>query len=148
LSKFVATDHSQTRHLDRWDRAGHRFIFGIAAMANLVVIAEGLSPESYSELERPAPLHDQDGPRQARERHKKQVVRCRQFETLKLLGEEVAEYEYRAVACEKAYQVSALRKKLVVEKGRMGLFEPRSVPLLHHQRPDLACLGDRDPGQR
>ena len=29
------TDFSQTRHLDRWDRAGHRFIFGIAAMANL-----------------------------------------------------------------------------------------------------------------
>ena len=30
------TDFTQTRHLDRWDRDGVRFIFGIAAMGNLV----------------------------------------------------------------------------------------------------------------
>src|SRR4051794_10539792 len=48
------TDFSQTGHLDRWDRAGHRFISGIDAMPNPVALAEGLSPERYSELERPA----------------------------------------------------------------------------------------------
>jgi Transposase DDE domain group 1 len=118
------TDFSQTRHLDRWDRAGHRFLFGIAAMANLVAIAEGLSPERYGELERPPRYTIQTVPRQARERHKEQVVRQRQFPTLKLLGEEVAEFEYAPVACEKAYRVVVLRKKLVVEKGQMWLFEP------------------------
>ena len=41
-----------------------------------------------------------------------------------MLGEEVAEFEYRPVACEKAYRVVVLRKKLVVEKGQMWLFEP------------------------
>jgi Transposase DDE domain group 1 len=118
------TDFSQTKHLDRWDRAGHRFIFGIAAMSNLVAIAEGLSPERYSELERPARYTIKTTPRQARERHKEQVVRQRQFDTLKLLGEEVAEFEYAPVACEKSYRVIVLRKKLVVEKGQMWLFEP------------------------
>jgi Transposase DDE domain group 1 len=118
------TDFSQTKHLDRWDRAGHRFIFGIAAMSNLVAIAEGLSPERYSELERPARYTIKTIPRQARERHKEQVVRQRQFDTLKLLGEEVAEFEYAPVACEKSYRVIVLRKKLVVEKGQMWLFEP------------------------
>jgi hypothetical protein len=118
------TDFSQTKHLDRWDRAGYRFIFGIAAMANLVAIAEGLSPERYSELERPARYTIKTIPRQARERHKEQVVRQRQFDTLKLLGEEVAEFEYAPVACEKPYRVIVLRKKLVVEKGQMWLFEP------------------------
>jgi hypothetical protein len=118
------TDFSQTKHLDRWDRAGHRFIFGIAAMANLVAIAEGLAPESYSELERPARYAIKTAPRQARERHKERVVRQRQFDTLKLLGEEVAEFEYRPVACGKAYRVIVLRKKLVVEKGQLWLFEP------------------------
>ena len=118
------TDFSQTRHLDRRDRAGHRFIFGIAAMANLVAIAEGLSPGRYSELERPARYTIKTAPRQARERHKEQVVRRRQFATLKLLGEEVAEFEYAPVACEKAYRVIVLRKRLVVEKGQLWLFEP------------------------
>jgi Transposase DDE domain group 1 len=118
------TDFSQTKHLDRWDRAGHRFIFGIAAMPNLVAIAEGLSPERYGELERPPRYTIKTTPRQARERHKEQVVRQRQFPTLKLVGEEVAEFDYPPVACEKAYRVIVLRKKLVVEKGQMWLFEP------------------------
>ena len=118
------TDFSQTRHLDRWDRAGHRFIFGIAAMPNLVAIAEGLTPETYSELERPARYTIKTAPRQSRERHKDRVVSERQFSTLKLLGEEVAEFEYRPVACEEAYRVVVLRKKLTVEKGQLWLFEP------------------------
>ncbi|MCA1694514.1 MAG: transposase, partial [Actinobacteria bacterium] len=118
------TDFSQTRHLDRWDRAGNRFIFGVAAMPNLVAIAEGLPPEKYDELERPARYTIETVPRQARERHKDRVVSGRQFSTLKLLGEEVAEFEYRPVACEKAYRVVVLRKKLVVEKGQLWLFQP------------------------
>jgi hypothetical protein len=118
------TDFSQTKHLDRWDRAGNRFIFGIDARSNLVAIAEGLSPENYSELERPTRDPIKTVPRQARERHKERVVREREFNTLKLLGEEVAEFDYRPVACEKAYRVVVLRKKLTVEKGQLWLFEP------------------------
>ncbi len=118
------TDFSQTRHLDRWDRAGNRFIFGIDAMPNLVARAEGLPAEEYSELERPARYTIETVPRQARERHKDRIVAERQFKTLKLVGEEVAEFEYRPVACEKAYRVVVLRKKLTVEKGQLWLFEP------------------------
>ena len=43
---------------------------------------------------------------------------------LKLVGEEVAEFEYRPVACGKAYRVVVLRKKRVVEKGQLWLFQP------------------------
>lgn len=118
------TDFSQTRHLDRWDRAGHRFVFGIDAMPNLVAIAEGLSPEEFSELERPARYTIKSAPRRARERHKERIVSERQFKTLKLVGEEVGEFEYRPVACEKPYRVIVLRKKLIVEKGQLWLFEP------------------------
>jgi hypothetical protein len=117
-------DFSQTRHLDRWDLAGVRFVFGIDAMPNLVARAEGLSAEGYSELERPTRYTIQTVPRQARERHKGRVVSERQFKTLKLVGEEVAESEYRPVACAKAYRAVVLRKKLVAEKGQLWLFEP------------------------
>jgi hypothetical protein len=118
------TKFSQTRHLDRWDSDGVRFIFGFDARENLVAMAEGLPAEQYSELERPPRYTIKTVPRQAPERHKERIVSERQFETLKLIGEEVAEFEYRPVACERAYRVVVLRKKLVAEKGQLWLFQP------------------------
>ena len=115
---------SQTTHLDRWDRDSIRFIFGIDAMPNLVALAEGLPDEEYSELERPARYTIKTSPRQGRERHKDRVVSEREFKTLKLTGEEVAEFDYRPVACKKAYRLIVLKKKLVVERGQLWLFEP------------------------
>ena len=95
------TKFTQTRHLDRWDAEGIRFIFGMDARANLKGLAEHLDDLRYSELERPPRYTIETVPRQARERHKDRIVSERQFDTLKLLGEEVAEFEYRPVACEK-----------------------------------------------
>jgi hypothetical protein len=118
------TDFSQTKHLDRWDRAEVRFIFGIDARANLKDLAERLPDLAYAELERPARSTIKTVPRQARERHKDRIVSEREFNTLKLIGEEVAEFEYRPVACKKAYRVIVLKKKLVVEKGALWLPEP------------------------
>jgi hypothetical protein len=118
------TKFTQTRHLDRWDTAGIRFIFGMDARANLKDLAEHLDDLRYSELERSPRYMIKTVPRQARERHRERIVSERQFDTLKLVGEEVAEFEYRPVACEKTYRVVVLRKKLVVEKGQLWLFEP------------------------
>ena len=117
------TDFSQTKHLDRWDEAHVGFVLGIDAMANLVARAEALPAEAYTELERPArPIRTL--PRQARERHRERVVSERQFKTLKLMGEEVAEFAYQPTACTKPYRVIVLRKKLVAEKGQQWLIEP------------------------
>jgi hypothetical protein len=118
------TKFTQTTHLDRWDGDGIRFIFGMDARDNLKRLAEHLDDLKYSELERPPRYTIKTVPRQARERHKERIVTERQYETLKLVGEETAEFEYRPVACKKAYRVVVLRKKLVVEKGQLWLFEP------------------------
>jgi hypothetical protein len=118
------TKFTQTKHLDRWDSDGIRFIFGMDARNNLKDRAEHLDDLQYSELERPPRSTIKTVPRQARERHKERVVAERQFETLKLIGEETAEFEYRPVACQKTYRVIVLRKKLIVEKGQLWLFEP------------------------
>jgi hypothetical protein len=118
------TDFTQTKHLDRWDRDAIRFISGIDAMANLKDLAERLPDLQYSELQRPPRYTIRTVPRQARQRHKERIVAERQFDTLKLIGEEVAEFEYRPVACKQSYRVIVLRKKLVVEKGQLWLFEP------------------------
>jgi hypothetical protein len=118
------TDFTQTKHLDRWDQDGARFIFGIDAMANLKGLAERLPDLAYSELERPPRYTIKTAPRQARERPKERIVAEREFDTLKLIGEEVAEFAYKPVACKQAYRVIVLRKKLIVEKGQLWLFEP------------------------
>ena len=118
-------DFTQTGHLDRWDEAGDiRFLFGIDAMANLRGLAERLPDLQYSELERPPRYTIKTVPRQARERHKERIVAERRFDTLKLIGEAVAEFEYRPVACKKTYRVVVLRKRLVVERGQLWLLEP------------------------
>ena len=110
-----------------------RFIFGIDARANLKDLADRLPDLQYNELERPARYTIKTVPRQSRER----IVAARQFDTLKLIGEEVAEFEYRPVACKKTYRVVVLRKKLVVEKGQMWLFEHDRYffYITNHQRP-------------
>jgi hypothetical protein len=118
------TDFTQTKHLDRWDTNGDRFIFGIDARANLKELAERLPDLEFGELERPPRYTITTVPRQARERHKERIVAERQYDTLKLIGEEVAEFAYRPVACKKTYRVVVLRKKLVIEKGQLWLFEP------------------------
>ncbi len=118
------TKFSQTKHLDRWDTDGVRFIFGFDARDNLVGLAEHLPDLEYSELQRPPRYTIKTVPRRAPERHKERIVAGRQYEALKLIGEEVAEFDYRPVACKRAYRVVVLRKKLVVEKGQLWLFEP------------------------
>ena len=118
------TKFTQTKHLDRWDQDSIRFIFGFDARDNLKGLAERLPELQYSELERPPRYTIKTVPRQARERHRERIVAERRFDALKLIGEEVAEFEYRPVACKKVYRVVVLRKKLVVEKGQLWLFEP------------------------
>ena len=115
------TDFSQTAHLDRWDRDGIGFLFGIDAMPNLIALAEQLPAAAYSELERPARYTIGTVPRQTREDHKGRIVSRRRFRTLRLMGESVAEFDYRPTACRQTYRVIVLRKLLATLKGEEEL---------------------------
>jgi hypothetical protein len=117
------TDFTQTAHLDRWDGAGDiRFLFGMDARPNLIELAEGLPEAAYGYLERPVqPI--KTVPRGRRERHKARIVRERGFEAIQTLEEMVAEFAYRPTACDRAYRVIVLRKRLATDKGQARLFE-------------------------
>ena len=117
------TDFTPTRHLDRWDDDGVRFLFGIDAQSHLKGLADDLPTDAYGVLERPARYPVKTAPRGAREDHKTPVVIARQFETIRLKGEEVAEFNDRPVACRKGDRVVVLRKRRSVEKGQLVLFE-------------------------
>jgi hypothetical protein len=117
------TDFTQTRRLDRWDRKGYRFIFGLDAKPNLVEIAENLPKTAWDRLERPARYEVRTGPRSRPENVKEQVVRQREFENIRLDSEDVAEFDYRPTACRNTYRVVVVRKNLSVERGEQRLFD-------------------------
>jgi hypothetical protein len=133
------TDFTQTKHLDRWDDAGDiRFVFGIAAMPNLIALAEQLPESAYSFLERPARAI-KTAPRQRPERHKARVVRERGFETIHTVEEMVAGFDYQPTACDRSYRVIVLRKRLATEKGQLRLFEEYRYFFYITNDPDMAA---------
>jgi len=117
------TDFSSTVHLDRWDQAGVRFLFGIDAMPKLVKIAANLSGRAWKGLRRPAKYEIKTEPRDRPENAKERVVVARGFRNLRLKSEEVAEFAYRPGACRRAYRVIVVRKNLSVEAGDWVLFD-------------------------
>ena len=118
------TDFTQTQHLDAWDAAGDiRFLFGIDARDHLTALAEALPAEAYGFLERPPRSPIKTAPRQQSERVKPEIVRRRGFETIHLLEETVAEFDYQPLACQKRYRVVVVRKRLGIDKASVRLRE-------------------------
>src|SRR3954470_11325794 len=110
------TDFTQTAHLDRWDRQGIGFVFGIDAQPNLVARATQLPERVWQALPRPARYEVATTPRQRPESVKQAVVVRKGYADLRLVREEVAEFNYRPGACRRDYLVVVLRKHLVLER--------------------------------
>src|SRR6266516_101809 len=117
------TDFSSTQHLDRWDEAGARFLFGIDAMPNLVERAAGLAGRAWQRLQRPAKYEVKTATRTRPKNFKEQVVVERGFQNIRLDSEDVAEFDYQPGACRRSYRVIVLRKNLSVERGEWALFD-------------------------
>ncbi len=117
------TDFSQTEHLDRWDGDGVEFVFGFDAKANLVNMADSLPEEAWRALERPAKYEVKTEPRKRPVNVKEEIVREREFENIRLLSEDVTEFEYSPTACEGTYRMVAVRKNLSIERGESVLFD-------------------------
>jgi hypothetical protein len=110
------TDFTQAAHLDRWDAADIHFVFGLDAQPNLVSLAEQLPERVWQPLQRPARHPVATAPRQRPANVKQAVVVQKGYTDLRLVSEEVAEFNYRPGACRQDYLVVVLRKHLVSEK--------------------------------
>jgi Transposase DDE domain group 1 len=118
------TDFTQTAHLDRWDDAGDvRFVFGIDAMPNLYTLVENLPDCAWSLLKRRPKYDVKTTPRQRPENVKEEVVKRREFKTIRLQREYVAEFEYQPTACRKSYRVIVVWKDLEITQGQLKLFD-------------------------
>jgi hypothetical protein len=118
------TDFSQTAHLDRWDEDQRvQFLFGYDALPNLKAKAADLPAHAWQPLQRPVRYAVKTQPRRRHQNVKEAIVVARQFMNLKLRSEEVAEFNYRPVACRKTYRMVVLRKNITKEKGELRLFD-------------------------
>ena len=117
------TDFSQTAHLDRWDTAGVRFVFGYDARANLIREADALPARAWTRLVRRPPYEVQTEPRQRPVNVKEATIVEREFKTLRLEAEAVAEFVYQPVACVTPYRMVVVRKNISVEQGDQRLFD-------------------------
>lgn len=116
------TDFTQTSELDRWDAGGVRFVFGFDARANLVEIADSLPKSRWKRLRRPE-RQIRGEPRTRPENVKDRIVARREFETIRLCSEDVAEFDYSPGKCNATYRMVVVRKNLSVEKGQNVLFD-------------------------
>ena len=119
------TKFAQTRHLDRWDDAGDiRFVFGYRGIRFPRGESRRASGRRRTAFwKRPQRHPIKTTPREKPGRVKQEIVRQRGYETVHLLEEMVAEFEYRPVACKKSYRMIVLRKRVGIDKGQMRLFE-------------------------
>ena len=117
------TDFSQTAYLDDWDKRKIVFNFGIAAMGNLIDMAETLPETTWKPLERKSKYTVKTQTRKKPVNVKAQIIRARKFKNLHLQCEHVAEFDYQPTLCKKPYRMVALRKNISVEQGQKVLFD-------------------------
>ena len=117
------TDFTQTRHLDRWDAAGVRFVFGCDARANLIRAADALPADAWQPLVRRPAYEVQTEPRVRPPNVKEATIVAREFKNLRLEAEAVAEFPYRPTWCATPYRMVVVRKNISVEQGDHRLFD-------------------------
>jgi hypothetical protein len=84
--------------------------------------AELLESEAWERLVRPPKYEVLTQPRRRPENVKEQIVIQRHFENIRLVSEDVAEFDYRPSACRQTYRMIVVRKNLSVCRGQKELF--------------------------
>ena len=100
-----------------------RFIFGYDARANLTREADALPAAAWTPLLRRPVAPIQTEPRARPTDVKAATIRAREYQTLRLESEAVAEFAYQPAACTRAYRMVVVRKNISVERGELRLFD-------------------------
>ena len=116
------TDFSLTSHFDRWDDRC-KFVFGMDARPNIVAIADSIAEKQWQPLIRKPKYTVKTKKRRRAENVKDRIVKEREFEKIKTVSEQVAEFNYQPVKCKKGYRMVVVRKNLTVERGERALFD-------------------------
>lgn len=113
------TDFSQTQHLDRWHEDGRiEFVFGYDAYGCLKARAANLPTRSWQEF---VPESDEEATesRSKPTNERDQKVRQRGYTQLQTRSQQVNEFDYQPVACERPYRMVVVKKYVdVYRHGR------------------------------
>jgi hypothetical protein len=112
------TDFTMTSHLDRWNDAGVRFVFGYDASPGFVGRAEDIHIDDYEELVRKANEQFVGRRRAKPPRVKEEIVKERGYLNKLLIAEDTAEFEHRPSKAARAYRIVVLRKLIDEERGQ------------------------------
>jgi Transposase DDE domain group 1 len=112
------TDFTMTAHLDHWDAAGVRFVFGYDANRAFVARADDIHPGDYEELVRKANEQFAGRPRAKQPRVKEEIVKERGYLNKRLVAEDTAEFEHRPTKATRSYRIVVLRKLIDEERGQ------------------------------
>jgi Transposase DDE domain group 1 len=116
------TAFSQASHFDRWDDDGVRFVFGYKAYQTLIDRADTLEQSEYRQLVRRADAVLDNRERRAKQlRVKEQIIHDREYKNLRLVREDIAEFEYQPNTAKRAYRIVVLCKTILEEKGQRSL---------------------------
>jgi hypothetical protein len=115
------TDFTMTAHLDRWDAAGVRFVFGYDANEGFVDRAENVDPEEYRELVRRANEQFSGKPRAKQPRVKQEIVEERGYLDKRLVCEDTAGFDYRPRKAKGTYRIIVLRKFIEEYRGQLNV---------------------------
>src|SRR6185295_8250888 len=121
----------------RWHEAGVMFSFGLDVTARRREDADDLPETAWKPLKRPPKYEVKTKLRRRRKRVKEQVVEERRFKDIRLIDEEVAEMNYRPLACRRDYRLVVLRKNVKVS-------EPKQQLLFDDYRYHLYLTNDWD----
>lgn len=114
------TDFSLTVNFDPWTEQQVKFVLGYDAQPNLVQIANELPSGEWRLLRRPA-KYRAESTRERRPNVKEERVVEKGWRNLLLLGEELAEFEYRPTKCSRSYRMVVLRKEIEERQGQTVL---------------------------
>lgn len=114
------TDFSMSAHLDRWDDAGVRFVFGHDANPPFVERADDVHPGDFEELHRKAGQAFANK-RTRPPRVKEEIVRDRGYLNKRLVSEDTAEFEHQPHRAKRCYRVVVLRKFIEEERGQLSI---------------------------
>lgn len=113
------TDFTMTTHLDRWDAAGVRFVFGYDANPTFVDRAENIHLDDYEELIRKANAQFAGRTRAKPPRVKQEIINKRGYLDKRLVAEDTAEFEHRPSKATRSYRIVVLRKLINEERGQL-----------------------------
>jgi hypothetical protein len=128
------TDFSMTAHLDGWDQEGVRFVLGYDAYDVLIARAQQVPETAWYEWDRHERKAASTTQRKRPEAVKDAIVAARGYKTIRLVCEQVAEFDYQPTACRHPYRMVVVRKHLEITHKGSVTHETRYVFYITNDR--------------